>query len=132
MRTGGVEDIAQLAGRNHRTGFLHERVVAVVEINRVHHAGFLGQLDQLGRFFGRHREWFSEMTCLPAAMIFLLISKCTWLGVQLMWTLVLQQRFPTAVGLRDAERRALVRASSSFASQSAIISTKPTRRAAST
>src|SRR6266849_2224452 len=67
-------------------------------------------------------------------MIFLLMAKCTWLGVQLCTTSMAglarkASTLPYALGMwRDA---AFARARSSLASQSAIISTKPSRLAAS-
>ena len=46
VRTVGMENLAELAARNHVLGFLDERVVAIVEINRVNEPRFGRQFDQ--------------------------------------------------------------------------------------
>ena len=102
----GVEDVAELAAFDHGLGFLDERIIAIVEIDRVDHAGFGGELHQLFGFGSGHRERFFGNDVLAGGDDFLLMSKWRWFGVQL-WTtsisLSARNSSTRAVGFGDAE-----------------------------
>ena len=52
----GMEHVAEFAAGDHGLGFLHQGIVAVIEIDRVDHARVRRQFHQFFRFSGGHRQ----------------------------------------------------------------------------
>ena len=103
---GGVKEIAELTRLHHRLGFLDERIIAVVEIDRVHHAGLGGELDQFLRLLRRHRQrlfgnhMFARRHDLLADLEMHVVGRAV---VDDLDFLVGEERVHAAVGFRDVE-----------------------------
>ena len=99
-------DLADFAAGDHRLCFLHERIIAIIKINRVHQSRFGGEFDQLPGFNGGHREWLFGNDMFAGSNNLFADVKVQVIGravVDDLDFLVSQEIFDTAVCFRDVE-----------------------------
>ncbi len=101
-----MKHVAEFAAGDHVTGFLHQRIIAIVKIDRVNHFRLRGELDQFPGFDGGHGQWLFGNNVFARGDDLFTDGEMEVIGRAIMDdldVLIGQERIHTAVRFRDVK-----------------------------